>query len=382
MDDRAAPQIMEGPPGPETLIDGRRYLYFGRTSYLGLAGRPEVIEAACDATRRYGIHTATSRAGFGTNPATLAVERSATEFFATEEAFYFVSGYVGSHILVQSLVGRFDVVVVDESSHFSIREAARLTGGPVTRFHHRDAEDLQRRLQQHLSVGHCPLVMTDGVFSMTGAVAPIDQYLRVLGQYRTATLLIDDAHGIGTLGEHGRGSLEHFGLWTSRANAGISTTGVGLYVCGTLSKAMGGFGGILPGSRALVERARSASHYFDGASAPPSPAAGATAKAIEIVRREPQLRERLRENASRLRAGLRGLGLTVDEWPTPIIGLTVGNAENMGRIHRELKSAGILVPYFAAYSGAGTEDKLRIAVFATHTPEMLDRFLAELRRVL
>ncbi len=172
MDDRAAPQIMEGPPRAETLIDGRRWLYFGGTSYLGLAGRPEVIEAACEATRRYGIHTATSRAGFGTNPATLAVERLATEFFAAEEAFYFVSGYVGSQILVQSLAGRFDAVLIDESSHFSVREAARLAGGPVTPFRHRDPEDLERRLRHHFSAGRRPLVMTDGVFPMTGAARP------------------------------------------------------------------------------------------------------------------------------------------------------------------------------------------------------------------
>jgi 7-keto-8-aminopelargonate synthetase-like enzyme len=382
MDNRPTPQIMESPPGAETLIDGRRYLYFGGTSYLGLAGRPEVIEAACEATRRFGVHTATSRAGFGTNPATVAVERLAAEFFGREEAFYFISGYVGSHVLVQSLAGRFDAVLIDESSHFSVREAARLAGGPIVPFRHRDPDDLQRQLRQHGSAGRRPLVMTDGVFPMTGAVAPVDEYLRVLDRCGTASLVIDDAHGIGVLGEHGRGTLEHFELWESGINAETSAAGTGRYVCGTLSKAMGGFGGIVPGSREFVQAARGASHYFDGASAPPSPAAGATAKAIEIVRREPQLRDQLRKNASHIRAGLRSLGLTVDEWPTPIIGLAVGNAENMRRIHRELKSAEILVPYFAAYSGTGPEGMLRIAVFATHTLEMLDRLLSELQRVV
>jgi 8-amino-7-oxononanoate synthase len=382
MQDHAVSQIMESPPGAETVIDGRRYLYFGGTSYLGLASRPEVIEAACDAVRRYGVHSATSRAGFGTNPPTLAVEHLAAEFFGTEEAFYFVSGYVGNHILVQALAERFDAALLDESAHFCLCEAAQLAGKPITRFRHRDPEDLQGQLRKLAAAGQRPLVMTDGVFSMTGAVAPIEQYLRLLGQCGTATLIIDDAHGLGTLGEHGRGSLEHFGIWDSRANAELTTDGVGLYVCGTLSKALGGYGGILSGSRALVQRARSASHYYAGASAPPSPAAGATAQALEIVRREPQLRERLRENAAWLRAGLRGLGLAIDEWPTPVIGLAVGNAENMRRIHRELRSAGILVPYFAAYSGAGPAGRLRIAVFATHTADMLAHLLSELRRIL
>ena len=131
-------------------------------------------------------------------------------------------------------------------------------------------------------------------------------------------------------------------------------TAVGLYVCGTLSKAIGGFGGILPGSPALLDRVRQTSHYFEGASAPMSAAAGATAKALEIVLRQPQLRQRLDENARRLRGGLRALGLAVDDWPTPIIGLSIGSGENMRRIHDELRRAGIIVPYFAAYSGAGT----------------------------
>ena len=133
MDEPTTPHLMESPPGAETLIDGRRYFYFGGTGYLGLAGHPEVIEAACDAVRRYGLHTATSRAGFGTNPATLAVERRVAEFFAVEAAFYFVSGYVGNHILVSALAGRCDAVWMDEAAHFSLREAALLTGRPVTR---------------------------------------------------------------------------------------------------------------------------------------------------------------------------------------------------------------------------------------------------------
>ena len=155
-----------------------------------------------------------------------------------------------------------------------------------------------------------------------------------------------------------------------------------LYVCGTLSKAIGGFGGVLPGSLALLDRVRQTSHYYEGASAPMSAAAGATAKALEIVLRQPQLRQRLDQNVRRLRGGLRALGLAVDDWPTPIIGLSIGNGENMRRIHDELRLAGIIVPYFAAYSAAGPAGRLRIAVFATHTEEMLDRLLAELRKVL
>jgi 7-keto-8-aminopelargonate synthetase-like enzyme len=374
MAEKTTPPIMESSPGAETVIDGKRYLYFGGTSYLGLAGRPEVIEAACEAVRRYGIHSATSRGGFGTNPATAAVERLAAEFFAQEDAFYFASGYVGNHILIQALTERFDCILADELAHSCLQEAAKLPGKPIERFRHRDTDDLDRKVRQCVSADKRPLVMSDGIFAVTGAIAPIDEYLGILSECETATLLIDDAHGFGTLGENGRGTLEFF---EKKGMQGGAET----YVSGTLSKALGGFGGILSGSATFVDRAKKASHYFDGASAPPSPVAGASAKALEIVLLEPQLRKHLQANVAHLRRGLREIGLAVEDTPSPVIGMAIGNAENMRRIHRELKSVGILLPY-STYRGAGKEGTLRIAVFATHTADMLDRLLDELRRLV
>ncbi len=373
---------MEGPPGALTHIDGREYLYFGGTSYLGLAGDAEVIDAACAALRRYGVHTSTSRSGYGNSPLTLEVERLAAEFFGTAGAFYYPSGYAGNHILIQAVADRADVVLADEMAHFCLAEASQLLGQAPVRFRHRDADDLRQKLHEHVPRGKRPLVLTDGVFALTGAVAPLDHYVEALRDYGTATLLVDDAHGIGTIGQRGRGSLEHLGMWREDVNADPARGGVGLYVCGTLSKAIGGFGGVLPGSLALLDRVRATSHYYEGASAPMSAAAGATAKALQIVLARPELRRRLDENARHLRDGLRSLGHSVESWPTPIIGLTIGSSENMRRIHDELRLAGIIVPYFGAYCGSGPAGRLRIAVFATHTEEMLDRLLSELRRML
>ena len=126
--------VMQSPPGAETVIDGRRYLYFSGTGYLGLQGHPEVIRAACEATRQYGIGSATSRGGYGDTPPTLDVERRAAQFLATDDAFYFMSGYAGNSILVLLLEGAFDAVFVDELSHYCVLEAARLSARPVTRF--------------------------------------------------------------------------------------------------------------------------------------------------------------------------------------------------------------------------------------------------------
>lgn len=375
------PPIMQSPPGAEITVDGRRYLYFGGTSYLGLAGRAEVIEAACETTRRLGIHTATSRGGFGNNPATLAVESLAARFFGTETAFYYVSGFLGNHILIQASE-QFDLVAIDEAAHFSSQEAAKLAGKPIVKFRHSDPESLRREFREHLKPGGAPLVMVDGVCPATGAVAPLEEIVDVLGEFDGAILIVDDAHGVGVLGEHGRGTLEHCGLWTSAINAIERDNRPVIRMSGTLSKALGGFGGILPCSAAFLERIRQTSHYWDGASAPAAPIAGASARALEIVMAEPDLRTSLHENAAAVRTGLRALGLAVDDWPTPIIGLVVGSAENMLRIERELQTAGILVPYMRSYSGVGAEGLLRIAVFATHTREMIERLTGELAKIV
>jgi 7-keto-8-aminopelargonate synthetase-like enzyme len=372
----AAP-LMQSAPGPETIIDGVRYLYFGGTSYLGLAAHPEVIEAGCGALRQFGVHTATTRSGFGTNPPVQEAERRAAEYFGMEEAFYFGSGYVSNHILASALAPEADAVFVDRSAHYCVVEAARGAGLPLILFEPRDPEALARATANAKRV----LVMADAVGSATGALAPVNEYLRVLEGHERAILLLDDAHGFGVLGPNGRGLLDELGLWP-RANRESDSDSVQIVVGGTLAKALGGFGGIIPGTPHFVSAARKGSHYYDGASAPGSAAAASTAKALEIVMREPALRVRLRENALELRRRLRGLGLTVPDGATAHFGIVIGDAENMRRVHEALKARGILLPYIQAYAGLPPEGVLRVAVFANHTPAQLDQLASELGKLL
>lgn len=371
------PPLMESPSGPEIVIDGRPYLYFGGTSYSGLQAHPEVIEAGVRALQTWGLHTGTSRAGFGTSKPLLDVEHHAAEFFGTEDAFYFGSGYVSNHIVVSAIGDGFDAIAIDEAAHFCLHEAARLAGKPVVAFRHHDPRDLERAIRSHESV----LVMADAVGPSSGTLAPVFDYLPILGTHGKASLLLDDAHGFGVLGKDGRGLFDDLGLWP-HVNGGASFRGVRLYVTGTLAKALGGFGGILPGRHAFVESARRATHFFDGASPPPPCVAAAASQALEILMAQPNIRLKLQENILRLRQGLRKLGLNVPDGATANLGLTIENAERMRSIHLTLKERGILLPYVPTYSGIPAQGVLRFAVFANHRFDQIDRLLAELRSLL
>lgn len=366
--------IMESAPGAETIFDGKRYLYFAGTGYYGLQGHPEVIEAAYQAMLRYGIASGTSRGGFGDNPPTREVERLAAAYFGAEDAFYFVSGYIGNTILAQYFRDAYDVAFVDESAHYSVYDALKIARRPIVKFAHRDAEDLAAKLESALAPGQRPLLMTDSVFPSFGRISPLDQYLRALEAYPNALLCVDDAHATGTIGANGRGSFEHFGLKSDK---------VGLYFATTLSKAIGGQGGVIVGSREFIADLKRSSQLYNGASQPSVPVAAATAKSLELVMAHPeQFRERLWKNVKHFRDGLRKLGLEVEDSPVPIINIELESAEKMQQMQAALYERGIAVAYFRTYSGIGPNGLIRIAIFSTHTEEMIDRLLSEIASLL
>jgi 8-amino-7-oxononanoate synthase len=274
-------------------------------------------------------------------------------------------------------------VLVDELSHYCVLEAARLSGRRVVRFRHRDAADLRAKLKVNLQPGQEPLVMSDGVFAARGTIAPLAEYHAVLEQYPGSVLIVDDAHGLGVLGINGRGTLELVGLFDTRVNdEPDSRARPRVLVCGTLSKAVGGFGGAIPGSRRFIERLKAESHHYGGASPPPVPAAAATARALELIAEDPDMRRRLWQNVAALKRGLRGMGLEVDDTPVPIVCLELGDAEDMRRIQAELMHRGVAIAYLASYAGLGPQGALRMAVFSTHTQEMIEQLLDQLRRVV
>lgn len=372
------PPLMESAPGPETTFDGVRYLYFGGTSYLGLASHPEVLRAGCEAMQRYGVHSATSRTWLGTNPALVAVEREAALFFGTEDALCLSSGYLTNLCLMSVMARGARAVLVDDACHYSAQDAAKATRLPVETVAHHDPDDLGKRLRQH---GPC-VILADGVHPATGEVAPVQALLDLVGE-GDHRILFDDAHGFGVLGTNGRGVLEEFGRW-SGVNAVGDTPGGGCRtaVGGTLAKALGGFGGIIPGSRAFLEDLRRTSHLVSGSSAPAAALAGASARALEMARREPERRVQLERNARHLREGLAALGIPTPAGRSAHVGVRLGTRDNMRRIHLELRRRGIMVPHLDAYSGLPQGGVVRIAVFATHTTDQIQHLLDALRTLL
>ena len=373
---------MQSPPGAEAVIDGQRCLYFAGTAYLGLQSHPQVIEAACNAAQRYGIGAATSRAGFGNQPPTLELEAAAAEYFGQPAALYLASGYAAPAALLAALSETFAAVFVDEQSHYAGLEAIRATGRPMIPFRHRDPADLRRKLRSELSATQRPAVLTDGVFAATGRIAPVSEYRHLLGRYPGSCLVLDDAHGAGVLGEAGRGTLEHFGAAPPQVNQlAPQPTAPRLYTCATLSKALGGYGGIIAGAGELIEQIKACSRQYEGCTAPPAPVAAASARALRLLIEDPSPRRRLAENARRLRAGLLRIGLDIEDLPTPIVAIDLGDSDLMIGIQRRLLGRGVAIGCLR-YPGTGDRAALRIAVSAAHTGEMIDLLLDHLRASL
>jgi 8-amino-7-oxononanoate synthase len=362
--------IMGSGPGAETVINGKKCLYFGGTGYFGFQTHPEVIKAAQEALEEYGLHSATSRNIFGNNSLYLSLEKKAAEFFGTEDAICLASGYLINIAALQALVqlNRFEAIFMDETAHYSIADFIYAVRKPVFSYRHGDPEDLSRQLKANLKAAQRPLVATDGIFPTFGKVAPIPEYLKAIEPY-DGSLWLDDCHAIGILGANGRGTYEYYGLESNR-----------LFFGGTLSKAVGGHGGIIPGGRAFIDPIR-AGHVVNGANASTSAAAAAALTGLQLMMSHPELRQTLWRNARQLKKGLRNLGFDQDNSPVPIAAWELKRAEDMDRVQEELMKRGISIQR-TRYVGAGKNGALRAVVFATHTPEQIDRLLGELKTLV
>ncbi|UCG58211.1 MAG: pyridoxal phosphate-dependent aminotransferase family protein [Phycisphaerales bacterium] len=360
--------VMESAPGARTIVNGKRVDYFCGCGYFALQGHPELIKAACEAAQKYGIASTTSRSGYGNNPVLLDVEKKAADFFQVEDTMYFVSGYVGNIILLQGLADQYDIVFTDQESHYAVKDGVAVVDKPAVVFRHLDPEDLKKKLRKHVKPRQRPLLICDGVFAMTGALAPTPEYLEILQQYEQFLLCVDDAHAVGVIGEKGRGTFEYFGLKSDN-----------LYSCGTLSKAMGGHGGIIPGKAEFIETLKRNSSIFYSSSGTPTPSAAATAKALEIVMSSPSMRNRLWDNVAYAKKRFGEIGFDLGDNPVPILCLQSEDSVDFETVQKELWDKDIAVLYVApgSYTSAPDNGSLRIAINAAHSHEQIDRLVHE-----
>ena len=366
---RQVERVMGSPIGARMIINGREVDYFCGTSYYALHGHPAVIEAACEATRRYGLGPATNASN---SVLTETVER-ARQHFESETATYVISGYLGAMMLAQALSDDYDIVFVDEAAHYSVFDGIRTSDKSIVQFRHLNAEDLSAKLAGHVRPGQVPLVMTDGVFPVTGKIAPLPEYCDALSTYFPSLLCVDDSHAVGVIGKKGQGTFEYFGL-----------RGENLYLAGTLSKAFGGIGGIIPGDQVLAAKIKKNVRIPAGASPPPVPAAAAAGMGIRILSENPGMRHDLWANVKRVRDGLRELGFEMDDSPVPIVNVRGGPSLDLEHVREELENQGIVVLRVPpnGYSDAPDVESLRMAVFSTHQQEQIQRLVEGIGRTI
>ncbi len=371
---------MQSPPGARTRINGRWRDYFAGCSYLGLQSHPGLLEAAATALREYGLGTATSRGGYGEHPLYEAVEDAAARYWETERAIYYVTAYLGNTVLLQGMYGEYERIFLDVASHFSVWDGARMTGLPLHPFRHLDPSDLVVQLREQLQPGERPLVISDGVFPISGEIAPAPAYLDALAPYAGAILCLDDAHATGVLGAQGRGTLEHWKL--SDLTGFRNLSGLRAYTAHTLSKALGAHGGVTIGDASWIAQLGRNAKALVATSPSPLPAAAASAWSLGFMRTDTELRARLRANVAHVRSAIAGLGWDLPDSPVPILCLGARPGIDLARLQSELFARDICVAHVTSYSSVPEGGALRVAIFATHTVEQIDRLVSELGRLL
>lgn len=347
-------------------MDGRDYLNLASNNYLGLTTHPRVVAAATQAIQQYGTGAGASRLITGHLAIHEALERVLAEFKQTEAALVFPTGYMANLGVITALVGPGDLVLADRLCHASIVDACRLSRATFRVYPHHDVGRLRELLTRRRAARRT-LVVTEGVFSMDGDLAPLPALWEICRAHGT-WLLVDDAHGTGVLGATGRGALEQFHMAPAE----------GLIQMGTLSKALGSLGGFIAGSRALIDYLRNKARSFIYTTALPPASAAAALAAIRVVQDEPQWRQRLWANVALWTDGLQRLGLPLVASESPIVPILLGDPARTMAVAHALRTAGIYAPGIRPPTVPRGQARIRTTVMATHQEDDLLEALVKL----
>ena len=345
-------RVIDGPQGPEVLLDGRPVLLLCSNNYLGLADHPRLRRAAADAALALGTSSGASRLISGSMSIHAELEDRLAEFEGTESALLFGSGYLANTGAIAALARRGEVVFSDELNHASIIDGCRLAGAETFVYRHADTEHLEWGLRR--AAGRGALIVTDGVFSMDGDIAPLGDIATLAGRHG-CRLMVDEAHATGCVGPGGRGSVAAAGL-----------TGEVDVIVGTLGKALGGYGAYVCGSREMVDFLINTARPFIFSTAPPPPAVAAASAALELLAESPKRVERLRGNAAALREGLRAEGLEPIGADTQIVPLVIGEADDAMALCERLLTDGVFAQAIRPPTVPPGTCRLRLTVMATH----------------
>jgi glycine C-acetyltransferase len=351
---------LQSPQEPRSVINGRKVINLSSNNYLGLADDPRLKQAMIEATEQWGAGSGAVRTIIGTMSIHNELERKLAEFKHTEAAVVFQSGFTCNSGVIPILVGDGDAIVSDELNHASIIDGCRLSKAVTLRYKHSDMADLRRVLEETDGQYRRRLIITDGVFSMDGDIAPLPEIV-ALAEKHGAMTYVDDAHSSGVLGSNGQGSVHHFGL-NGRVTVQV----------GTLSKAVGVLGGYVAGPKALIELLWHKGRPFLFSTSHPPGVAAACLKAIEIMEQEPELIARLWENTRYFKAKLEALGFNTGKSETPITPVIAGDEIKALKLSDRLMEEGVFAQGIAFPTVQKGKARVRTIVSAAHTKEDLD----------
>jgi glycine C-acetyltransferase len=363
------PRILEGPTGARARFDGRDVINLASNNYLGLANHPRMNAAAAKAAEELGAGTGAVRSIAGTMASHGELERRFAEFKHAEDALMFQSGFTANAGTVAAILDRTDVIVSDRLNHASIIDGARLSRAEIKVFEHKDAAHADALLEETARPGRRQLLITDGVFSMDGDIAPLPDLVEV-AERRGAIMMIDDAHASGVLGTGGAGTVDHFGLH-GRVDVQV----------GTLSKAIGVLGGFIAGPHALIEWLVNRGRPFLFSTSAPPAVVAACLEALDIIRDEPERLERLWTNTTKFKEGLHDLGFDTGASETPITPVITGEEEATQRFAQRLFEEGVFTPAIVFPTVPKGRARVRTIVTADHGEDDLSEALAVFGRV-